>query len=44
VWPARCSGCSLAYECGRRRHGERSPWPLIALVMLAAMAVINAVA
>jgi hypothetical protein len=42
ISPAGCSGCSLAYECERKRNGETTPWPLIALAMLAAMAALSA--
>jgi hypothetical protein len=42
ISPAGCSGCSLAYECERKRSGETTPWPLIALAMMAAMAVLSA--
>jgi hypothetical protein len=38
----RLQRCSLAYECERKRNGESTPWPLIALAMLAAMAVLSA--
>lgn len=39
--PSGCSSCNLAYDCERRRLGQRWSWPLIALFALSAMALLG---
>ena len=39
--PSECSNCNLAYDCVQKRQGRGWLWPVAALAILGALALIN---
>ena len=37
--PSQCSGCYLAYDCGRVREGRSFSWGLVALAIAGILAL-----
>lgn len=42
--PSLCSGCNLAYDCGRVRGRRSFSWAIVAMSMMAILAVVAVVA
>jgi hypothetical protein len=39
--PGACSGCGLAFDCQRAQSGRVWAWPLVAIVLIGAVAVLT---